>query len=247
MKRTLFVLSALVLLNSCYKRDESHLNEKCSSGGCAIFCITVKTGNNSAAPVEGASVDLVWIDNPQILGEASIDVAKGYTGADGNVTFNIKPIGNEFSQGSFQIAVRGTADYFPAHKTLYDVRKADTVLNTSVHMPSIAYLRIVYKNFSPKTTDDSFDAGASYEVYHSQLTGVSFTSPDMVNYPNSFFNGYQKPFDSLTYVGLTAGNQYTYFRVNINRNGEHITHLDSLFIPKGTLATYTLDYQHSFQ
>jgi hypothetical protein len=244
-KRILPALSVLICLSSCYKRDESHLNEKCTNG-CAIFCITVKTGNNSVTPVPDAVVGLVWVDKPQILGEASIDVAKGYTGSDGSVTFNIKPIGNEFSQGSFQVNVSGTADYFPAHKSFYNIRRSDTVLNTSVHMPSIAYLRVVYKNFNPKTTDDAFNAGPFYKT-PDYWEGLSLTSPDMANYPNSFFGGYQKPFDSLTYVGLTAGNQYTYFKVLIKRNGIRTDHLDSLYVPKGTMGTYILDYQHSFQ
>ena len=246
MSKTLFLaLVAISFLTGCYKRDESHINDKCTSG-CAIFNISVKTGDNSAKPVTGAAVDLVWVDNLQMLGEASTDVAKGYTGANGRITFFVKPIGNEFSQGSFHITVRRTPDYFPSNKTLYDVRKADTVLNTSVHMPSIAYLRVVYKNFNPKTTDDSFAAGPYYKT-QDYWEGLSLTSPDMANYPNSFFGGNQKPFDSLTYIGLTAGNQYTYFKVFIKRNGVRIDHLDSLYIPKGTMGTYRLDYQHSFQ
>ena len=247
MSKTLFLaLVAISFFTGCYKRDESHLNEACTSG-CAVFNIRVGTGDNSAIPVSGVYVDLVW-EGPkeEIFGGPVIDVAKGYTGAHGIVTFNIKPIGNEFSQGSFLVNVSRTADYFPAHKTLYDVRKADTVLNTTVHMPSVAYLRVVYKNFDPKTTDDSFDAGPYYKT-PDYWEGLSLTSPDMANYPGSYFGGNQKPFDSLIYTGLTAGNQYTYFKVLIKRNGVRIDHLDSLYIPKGTVGTYRVDYQHSFQ
>src|ERR1700750_1778435 len=115
-KNLLLAFSTLILLTGCYKRDESHLNKNCTSG-CAIFNVRVGTGENSATPVGGAHVDLVWIGPKGTLGGGpSIDIAKGYTDADG--VFNIKfgAVGNEFTQGYFTISVSGPANYFASTK-----------------------------------------------------------------------------------------------------------------------------------
>ncbi|MGZ3776733.1 MAG: hypothetical protein ACXVI9_03870 [Mucilaginibacter sp.] len=247
MKRTLSALLVLLLLSGCYKTDESHLNEVCTSG-CAVFNIHVGTGNNSATPVSGAFVDLIWEGPKQeALGGPSIDIATGYTDVRGMVSFKFKPIGNEFTQGYFDISVKSTADYLPFHRTTLQVHNPDTVLNTTVHLSSMAYLKFVYKNFAPKDSADFFDVQPYYDTYGTNSPALQFTSSDAKNYPNMVFFSNDKPFDSVTFVGLTGGNEYTYFQVLINRNGIRIDHRDSIYVAKGTLGTYRVDYQHSFQ
>jgi len=132
MEKIPSALLILILLSGCYKRDESHLNEKCTSG-CAVFNIRVGTGSNSATPVPNAYIDLVWIGPKQeAVGGPSIDIATGYTDANGMVGMKFKPIGNEFTEGYFNISVKGTADYLPSDKKLLQIKNPDTVLNTVV-------------------------------------------------------------------------------------------------------------------
>ncbi|HVS91810.1 MAG TPA: hypothetical protein VHE59_07245 [Mucilaginibacter sp.] len=245
-KHILCFLFVLTAFTGCYKRDETHLNQKCTRG-CAVFNFRVMTDGNFTTPVPGAYVDLVW-EGPkeEAFGGPSIDIANGYADAQGKISFSFRPIGNEFTSGYFRATTKSTGDYFKTSQIFDNVRKPDTVLKAVLALPSIAHLKLIYKNFDPKTQDDVFSAGPYYRLPYIWM-GLSLTSSDPIGHPNSFFDIYQKPFDSLTYVGNTAGNAYTYFQVIIDRNGKRIDHLDSLYIPKGETGTYTLDYQHSFQ
>lgn len=240
---SLFILAAFT---GCYKRDETHLNQKCTRG-CAVFNFRVMTDGNFTAPVPGAYVDLVW-EGPKEegVGGPSIDIANGYADAQGRISFSFQPVGSEFTSGEFTVTAKSTADYLKTSQSFENVRKTDTVLNGLLALPSIAHLKLIYKNFDPKTLGDAFSANPYYRLPY-VWEGLSLTSSDPANYLNSFFDIYQKPFDSLTYVGNTAGNAYTYFQVVIKRNGIQIFHTDSLYIAKGETGTYTLDYQHSFQ
>ncbi|MBS1527628.1 MAG: hypothetical protein JST19_18420 [Bacteroidetes bacterium] len=246
LKPIVFSVFVLAALTGCYKRDETHLNQKCTKG-CAVFNFSVMTGGNLNAPVPGAYVDLVWEGPKQEIGGGpSIDVANGYADAQGRISFSFKPIGDEFTSGDFTVTAKSTADYIKTLQYFENVRRADTVLNATLALPSIAHLKLIYKNFDPKNQNDAFSANPNYRLPY-VWQGLMLTSSDPTNYPNDFFDIYQKPFDSLTYVGNTAGNAYTYFQVVIKRNGLQIFHLDSLYIAKGDTGTYTLDYQRSFQ
>jgi hypothetical protein len=243
-KTLLFALSVLTVLAGC-GRDESHLNKTCTSG-CALFNIRVGTGDSSAAPVGGAHVDLVWQGPSGTFGGGgkSIDIAKGYTDAQGMINVKFKAFGDEFTKGWFSIAVTGPVNYIASSKTLFNIRNADTTLNTSVHLPLKAYMKIVLKNFDPKTPDDSFSILPTFKTYGSTIADPSFAT---LPASDLYHPGGSAAFDSVIYTAPTGGNQYTYFSVVIGRNGTRISHLDSLFIPKGTVGTYRVDYQHSFQ
>jgi hypothetical protein len=243
--KILLALSGLILLSSCVKRDESHLNKKCTSG-CAIFNVRVGSGERSAIPVSGAHVNLVWQAPHGILGGGgkSIDIAKGYTDVNGMINMKFKAFGNEFTDGYFIINVTGSVNYMASSRPLFSIHNPDTILNTSVHLPALAYLKIVFKNYVPTDSGDFFGAMPSYDTYGSE---PFLNSPVIINYHNTtFFSGLQ-PFDSLTYIGNTAGDQYTHLAFALRRNGIKITHLDSVYIPRGTTGTYRVDYQHSFQ
>ncbi|HVV55484.1 MAG TPA: hypothetical protein VHC47_09175, partial [Mucilaginibacter sp.] len=215
-RNLLYALSALILFAGC-RRDESHLNKPCTSG-CAVFNIRIGTGDSSAYPVSGAHVDLVWQGPNGIFGGGgkSIDIAKGYTDAQGMINVKFKAADNEFTDGYFIIEATGPVNYFASSQTLFNIRNADTTLNTSVQLPFKAYVRIVLKNFDPKTPDDSFAVLPTFKAYGSTVTDPSFaTSPAGILY----HTGQSAPFDSVVYKGPTAGNQYTYFSVVIHRNG----------------------------
>jgi len=248
-KRLIFVLSILAVLAGC-RRDESQLNKRCTSG-CALFNIRVGTGDSSAYPVGGAHVDLVWQGPNGIFGGGgkSIDIAKGYTDAHGMINMQFKAYGNEFTNGYFIINVTGPLNYIASQKILFGIKNADTTLNTSVHLPYTAYMKIVMKNFDPLTPDDSFAILPTFNTYGSTITADLFaTSKATGIYTNSLlFTGQSAPFDSLIYESPTAGNQYTRFSVVMHRNGVQVDRLDSIYIPKGTTGTYRVDYQHSFQ
>lgn len=246
MSKTLLVaLVAVSFLTGCYKRDESQLNKRCTSG-CAIFSIRVGTGDSSNYPVGGAHVHLVSQGPNGIFsgGSSSVDIAKGYTDAHGMIYMKFKAFGNEFTKGYFVITVTGPVNYIASSKTLFGIHNADTTLNVSVHLPLKAYMKIVLKNFDPKGPNDYFTILPTFKTYGSTIDDQSFATLPA----NTLYNTSQTaPFDSVTYSAPTAGNQYTYFSVIIDRNGNRISHLDSLYIPKGTVGTYRVDYQHSFQ
>jgi hypothetical protein len=248
-KNLLFVLSLLTVLSAC-RRDESQLDKRCTSG-CAIFNIRVGTGDSSAYPVGGAHVDLVWQGPNGIFGGggSSIDIAKGYTDAQGVINMKFKAYGNEFTSGYFIIMVTGPVDYIASSQMLYSIRKPDTILNTSVHLPLLANMKIVMKNYDPLTPDDSFAILPTFNTYGSTITANLFaTSQASGIYTNSLlFTGQSAPFDSLIYEAPTAGNQYTRFSVVMHRNGVQVDRLDSIYIAKGTTGTYRVDYEHSFQ
>jgi len=111
----------------------------------------------------------------------------------------------------------------------------------------MAYLKLVYKNFAPKDSADFFQVQSYFNTYGGNTFAFPYASFDSKDYPSMVYFSNQMPFDSVSYLGLTAGNQYTYFQVLIKRNGIRIDHTDSVYIPKGTLGTYRVDYQHSFQ
>jgi hypothetical protein len=242
-KSLILALSILTVLTSCHKRDESELNKPCFSG-CAVFNIRVGTGINSATPVGGAHVDLVWQEENGIFGGggSSIDIAKGYTNAEGVINVKFKAFGNEFTNGYFTVNVTGPSNYIASYRPLFGIHNADTTLNTSVHLPSVAYLKIIFKNYDPVTSGDAFGAMPSYDTYGSE---PSVSGP--INFQNtSFFSGLH-PFASATYMMNTAGNQYTHIPVALIRNSVKINLLDSLYIPAGAIGTYTVDYQSNFQ
>lgn len=241
-KRTLSSLLILVGLTGCNKRDESHLNEKCTSG-CAIFNVRVGTGENSATPVGGAHVDLVWLGSRGIFGGGGsrIDIAKGYTNAQGIINMKFKAYGGEFTSGYFTVNVTGPGNYIASYKVLGGIRNPDTTLTTSVHLPSVAYLKIIFKNYDPVTSSDAFGAMPSYDTYGSEPVESGF-----IDFQNtSFFSGLQ-PFTTATYTMSTAGNQYTHIPVSLIRNGVKINLSDSLYIPARSTGTYTVDYQSNF-
>ena len=243
-KNLLYVLSALVLLTGC-RRDESQLNVKCTNG-CAVFNIRVGAGEGSTDPVSGAHVDLAWQGSKGVFGGGSnsIDIANGITDANGNISMKFKAYGNEFTDGYFNITVSGPTNYFSSSQIVAGVRNPDTTLSTSVHLPYKAYLKIVMTNFSPSTPDDSFSVLPTFKMY-----GATVTDPSFATAPASslYHPGGSAAFDSVTYTSPTGGNQYSYFSVVIERNGNRISHLDSLYIPKGTVGTYRVDYLQSFQ
>ena len=128
------------------------------------------------------------------------------------------------------------------YRSYHDIKKPDTVLNSNVHLPSIANLRLVYKNFDPASPDDFFDSGPHFSNFGSNPIALQLSTQNKTDHPNSFFFSNQKPFDSLLFTGTTAGNQYTYFQTPIKRNGIRIDHLDSIYIEKWSAKKYELDY-----
>ncbi|MFI5160767.1 MAG: hypothetical protein ACHQHN_05790 [Sphingobacteriales bacterium] len=243
-KRLIYASFILVTFTACYKRDESELNKPCTSG-CAVFNVRVGTGENSATPVGGAHVGLVWLGpSDKLGGQPSIDVAKGYTDANGMFNIKFKAVGNEFTTGYFTLSATGPTNYFASTKPLFNIRKADTVLNTSIQLPLKAYVKVVMKNFDPASPDDSFVILPTFKDY-----GVSIIDASLASAPTGllYHPAQSAAFDSVVYKAPTVGNQYTYFSIVIQRNGNRTSHLDSLYIPAGTLGTYRVDYQHSFQ
>jgi hypothetical protein len=243
MRKIFSIIFSFVLLTSCYKRNELHVNETCISG-CAIFNIRVSTGNNSATPVSNAYVELSWSDvHPEsFFGNPSRLIATGYTNNMGKIRFAFKAIANEFTSGAFNISTKGTSDYIPAYKGFYDIKKHDTILNYNMHLPAKAYVKLIFKNFSPTGNNDFFEAQPYFKSYGSDPFIMQMSSPDQINYPSIFFYGNQKPFTQLEFAGQTAGDQYTYFSILKKRNGNRIDALDSIYIAKGQTGTYEISY-----
>lgn len=240
MKFFLLLLISLFLLPGCTKKNDIPF-DSCTTG-CAVFNFRVYTGNDTTTSVNNAYVELNWTSSYTFFGHSTVLLAKGYTDNTGKVHFSIKPPANEFSGGWFTITASGNTGYFTSSRNFYGITKSDTVLTSDLHVPSIAYLNLVLKNFAPQSANDYFGVLLVFFDFGSESSGGQFTSSDPADYPGTFIFGSQKPFASLEFKGETAGNQYTYFTISKIRGGNRVVYVDSIYIAKGETKTYEVDY-----
>lgn len=223
------------------KRNEKLVNEPCT-GSCITFNIKVGTDLNNTTNVGGASVELGWNRPATPIGDAGRLIATGTTAPDGTLSLSFKAQDKELKAGQFYILIKKGDEYFAYDEGFYGITKADSTINLKAHLPSKATLKLVYKNFSPQISTDYFSCNPYYKKSMSYNAGLWMygSNGQMSNTSFALSNG---AFTTLELSGVTAGNEYTYFNILKKSNGGRIDLKDSVYIAKGDVKTYIVDYK----
>jgi hypothetical protein len=236
--KALAVLITLALFMSECKRNEKAVNQPCS-GDCTIFKIRVGTDEKAATPVAFMPVELGWEGlNKGFGADPGRLIATGTTNADGVVNFSFKAQSKELTTGYYYVRALSTTDYYPENEEDYFVRKADSVVNSLIHLSSKASVKVIYQNFKPVMSTDNFNIFAYYNRYYNEKN-----SQRMTMLPTQSFTFSGGPFDRQEAIGATAGNAYTYIYVNRKINGVVSQVKDSIYLNKGEMKAYTVNYQ----
>jgi hypothetical protein len=237
-----FIIPVLLImaLTGCFKRYEGDVNAPCTDS-CTTFAISVASGLNSATPLKGAKVELGWKRPATPFGDPGRLIAKGKTAANGSIQFSFKAEPEGLQSGQFYVAVRNGQDFFYQENGYYDISRFDTTVNARVHVPSKATLKLVFKNFQPTSLEDLFDVWPSFNTYGSMEYPIELKN-QAGQFSNSYFSGDRPAFTREELTGTTAGDQYTYFKILIKKNGVRTDAWDSIYIAKGQTGTYEIEY-----
>jgi len=235
------VLLLPLFLTACFKRNESHVNERCT-GNCLTFNISTSTGLNSATPLGHVDFELGWSRPATPWGDPGRLIAKGNTSDNGALTVTFTPQDKELQPaGRYYVTVRKGNDYFTLNNFYYGIYRSDTIINARIHVPEKATLKLVLKNYSPSSTNDAFEVTPSFDMYGS--SGLPVEMKNAKGEPgNTFFFGNDASFTRLELSGQTAGDQFTYFTILKKKNGIRTDANDSIYIAKGQTGTYEMEY-----
>lgn len=238
--KALFAFFILLSLTSCFKRNEANVNAACSDS-CMTFNIRVSTGLNSAIPLANYPVELGWSKPATPLGDPGRLIAKGNTSINGFISFSFKAKVKELQGGKFYVTAPQGNDYFFQQNSYYGIQRFDSLVNSNVHVPSKATLKIMYKNFAPISSDDFFQCLPYFLNYGSMGFPIEMKKPDGLSSNTHFFTAYG-PFTRIELTGSTAGDQYTYFDIIKKKNGVRVDLRDSIYIAKGQTKTYEVEF-----
>ncbi|WP_461487501.1 hypothetical protein, partial [Pedobacter sp.] len=194
---------------------------------------------NSKTPVSNANVELSWSRPATPLGDPGRLIAKGATDINGNIIFSFKAQEKELKAGRYSVAVKKGDEYHEYHEGFYGVKKADSTLNVKTHLASKANLKLVFKDFNPKISTDFFECSPSFKT--SNYSGAMWLYKSNGETSNTHFFSTSTAFTSLELSGVTAGNEYTYFRISKSISGNRYSAVDSIYIAKGETKTYTIE------
>ncbi|MBC8052390.1 MAG: hypothetical protein H7Y13_04955 [Sphingobacteriaceae bacterium] len=239
MKYTLITFLTL-LLTSCLKRNEAEVNKGCTDS-CMTFNVRVGTDNHSSTPVKDASVELSWSRPATPFGDPGRLIAKGNTNSSGVINFEFKPQPKELVGGRYSVSIKNNIDGFQPYISYYDIAKYDTVVNAYIHLPSKATIRIIFKNFNPKTNQDYFSASPYFSGYGTQNLNIHLTNVNG-GLSNPYFSGSDGGFSKVELIGTTAGNQFTYFSILRKKNGIREDLIDSVYVQKNETRIYEIEY-----
>ena len=239
MKNIPLIVILLLILQGCLIRDESRVNNQCTQK-CITFNINVKTGHNSITPVAGAQVEVGWNHPATPLGNAGRLIAKGTTNEAGNISLSFTPDVRELQEGQFYVTVKKDAKFHNQFNGYYGIDVADTVVSANIHLPSKAFIKIVYKKFVPTNPNDYFEVSPSFSTYGSR--GIPVHNVASVNAHNYGFQSNEPAFEKYELTGITAGDQYTNLNILIKKNGQRIDRNDSVYIKKGETGIYEIEY-----
>ncbi|WP_091514168.1 hypothetical protein [Flexibacter flexilis] len=221
----LTIAAVLLLITGCgtpYYRDDSAINVGCTDN-CMTFNVKITTGEGSITPLANTLVELEW-------SESSVGrlIGRGVTAADGTISFSFKAKEEELHSGSYYITAQRGGGYITQSRKFY-VTNGSAIVNTEIHVPSIATLKVVYKNFNPVADGDYFSCNRYYNGGTYTRIGRSFTK-----------NG--GAFTQIEEISTTAGNQYTYFDIKRIKNGITTITKDSAFVGRGQTKIYEIEY-----
>ena len=237
--KTLWIIIILSTLVSC-ERDESEVNVPCTSN-CIEINGFVGEGENMQIPVGKVYYEFGWSKPASPLGDPGRLIAKGYAQEDGTFKFSFSPKEREIQGGKFYITLKKDNNYIEQDVSFYDIHKADTSYNLKLHLPSKAYVKVIYRDFYPTSTEDFFEAMPFYRNYNCCLWGLSMFDKNG-KARNDFFFATDSSFSTLELHGTTAGDQYTYLTILTKKNGQRIDKVDSIYIAKGDTKTYEVKY-----
>jgi hypothetical protein len=233
-------LLLLIFLTGCFKRNESNVNAPCTDS-CMVFNIRVTTGLHSTTTMANIPLELGWSKPATPLGDPGRLIAKGKTQGNGTISFSFKAKAKELQGGKFYITALAGNDYFRTQKEYYGIGKYDSLVNTAIHVPAKATLKIIYKNFNPVSTEDYFQCLPYFLSYGSTGHPIEMKKPDGQLSNTHFFTSYG-PFTTLELTGTTAGDQYTYLDIIKKKNGVRVDLRDSIYIVKGETKTYEVSF-----
>jgi len=239
MKNFSGIIFLILILQGCLSRDESRVNNRCTQN-CITFNINVKTGLNSETPVAGAQVELGWNRPATPLGNPGRLIAKGTTNELGNINLSFTPDERELREGQFYVIVKKDENFHNQFDSYYGINVADTVVAANIHLPSKAFIKIVYKKFSPTNPNDYFQVLPGFSTYGSG--GIPVHNIASINAHNYWFQSNELAFETYELTGITAGDQYTNLNILIKKNGQRIDRNDSIYIKKGETGIYEIEY-----
>lgn len=229
----------LVLLVSCYSRDESNVNAGCNDG-CITFYGRISTNEHSDSPVHNAYLELGWSEPNFTLSNLGRLIATRYSDKDGYYSIKFKPREKELVRGQFYIDVFKDG-YFDSSYSDYSIEKIDTSYNINFHLASMTRLEVIMKNFNPQDEDDKFYINSTYNPYGRKHKFVKMSEANG-GIDNTYYDFKDGSFAEKRFVGLTAGNQYTYFDIGIKKNGELFERRDSIFVKRREKGVYEVEY-----
>jgi len=218
------------------KRDERLINQPCS-GDCITFRIKLGTDYMAKTPVGNIPIELGWEERRYLYYNPGRLIGTATTSTDGTCEISFKAKQEELTKGNYYIKLFHSDEYHNKDfQYSYYIKKSDTTVDTRIHLISKANLKVIFKDFDPKVSNDNFNVFARFKIAFPKDYG----SYSVLPYGGfSFTTG---AFSTKELSGVTAGNDYTYITVNRRINGVTTQVEDSLYIAKGETKTYTVSY-----
>lgn len=239
--KTSYLLVLIFILSSCLKRNETLINQTCIDS-CMTFNVQVRRGEKSSTPVENADVELSWSSpgNSSPFGDPGRLIGSGKTNKLGTIKFSFKALRKELNGGRYSVDIKNNSDGFQPYINYFLITRFDSTVNANLHLPTKAFLKIIYKNFRPQNNEGFFQASPFYKNYGTSNLNIKLSNING-GLPNTSFFG-NEGFDKVELAGITAGNQYTYFNIIRRKNGVRKDLLDSIYLSTGETKTYEIEY-----
>ena len=108
-------------------------------------------------------------------------------------------------------------------------------------MPSKATIKIIFKNFNPKTDGDYFSASPYFLNYGTENLNIRLINTNG-GLANPYFSRADGGFSKAELTGTTAGDQFTYFTILRKKNGIREDLIDSIYVPGNETKIYEIEY-----
>ena len=237
--KTFYLLLSMIILSSCFKQDISKVNQTCTDS-CMTFNVKVGTGEKSFKPVNNVDVELSWSNPGTPFGDPSRLIGSGKTDDLGTIRFSFKSLKKELERGRYSVSIKNNLDNFRPYSSYYAISRFDSTVNSNIHLPTKAILKIIYRNFHPQNSEGFFEASPFYKNYGTNNLNIKLSNVNG-GLPNTYFYG-NEGFDKVELTGITAGNQYTYFNIIRKKNGIRQDLLDSIYLSTNETKTYEIEY-----
>jgi hypothetical protein len=221
----------IILLLGCVNEIEEGFNEICTSS-----CVVINgrfTTEDGTVGIANLPLELDWSIMGMLNG-AHRKIATGETDANGYYSFSFSPRDEELTKGDFSIEFALREGHLIDERFAYfdlPITSRDTALVRNYHIPSKARIKLVVSNLTDIAKPDYLSSTVLYEKddFDKDIRVVSGMIDTRYN-----------PRQSITLS--TAGNQYTYIKSTISKDGTIEIYLDSLVVPTNQEVTYELKF-----